>query len=342
VIGIGTTTPFASTNLALAKSGGAALNIDRSGDGGAVATFSASSVNVGNISVTSVSTIYNTSSDRRVKENISPTVLGLNALMQIPVNDFNFINDPNGVRQQGFIAQELYNIYPNAVTTNGDDGIVELDTPNKNPWSVDYGRITPLIVKSIQELNLNLESIAGVSASSTPQAEAFVSGFWNNLFTHITTWLASAGNGVVNLFASIVHSDTVYTKTICVGNPGSETCITQTQLDTLLANAASASSSPPPSSEPSVSSTPADTIAPVIEIIGDNPATISVGSTYVDPGATVSDAGSPNIGYTTSVDGIVMAEVQIDTATSSVHTILYSATDQAGNTGTAERVVNVQ
>jgi len=36
-----------------------------------------------------------------------------------------------------------------------------------------------------------------------------------------------------------------------------------------------------------------------------------------------------------------MAEVQIDTATSSVHTILYSATDQAGNMGTAERTVNV-
>ena len=55
--------------------------------------------------------------------------------MQIPVDDFNFINDPTHTQVQGFIAQSLYSIYPEAVTTNGDNGIVPLG-PTSTPWEV--------------------------------------------------------------------------------------------------------------------------------------------------------------------------------------------------------------
>jgi hypothetical protein len=48
-------------------------------------------------------------------------------------------------REQGFIAQELYEIYPSAVSVGGDD-------PQTNPWAIDYGRLSPLLVKAIQEL----------------------------------------------------------------------------------------------------------------------------------------------------------------------------------------------
>ena len=100
---------------------------------------------VGNVSLTNSSTAYNTSSDRRLKENIADSAAGLGALMQIPVRDFNFIADPGKTRVQGFIAQELYKIYPKAVTVGGDDA-------KKKPWAVDYGRVTPLIIKAVQEL----------------------------------------------------------------------------------------------------------------------------------------------------------------------------------------------
>jgi len=87
---------------------------------------------------------YNTSSDKRLKENIVVSSLDLDTLMNISVRDFNFIADPTQT-YSGFIAQELYNVYPDAVYVGGSN-------PGQDPWAVDYGRITPLIVAGVQEL----------------------------------------------------------------------------------------------------------------------------------------------------------------------------------------------
>ncbi|MFA5062590.1 MAG: tail fiber domain-containing protein [Candidatus Omnitrophota bacterium] len=95
---------------------------------------------------------FNTSSDRRLKENIIPTSRGLKVLMSIPVRDFNFIADPGKKKVQGFIAQELYEVYPEAVKIGGKDLKTE-------PWMVDYARLTPLLVKSVQELKGENDSI---------------------------------------------------------------------------------------------------------------------------------------------------------------------------------------
>ena len=112
----------------------------------AVAFTNSGGVSQGSITITgSGATAFNTSSDRRLKENIVPTLRGLDELSKVQVEDFNFISDPKKERVQGFIAQELYKIYPEAVTVGGDD-------PNKKPWSVDYGRLTPLIVKAVQDI----------------------------------------------------------------------------------------------------------------------------------------------------------------------------------------------
>lgn len=118
-------------------------------------------VGAGSISVNGSTTSYGTSSDRRLKENITGSTSGLAMLVQIPVREFNFITDPAKKRMQGFIAQDLERVYPEAVSTNGDNG----ETPLKGKamgWAVDYGRVTPLIVKAVQELkaendNLRLE-----------------------------------------------------------------------------------------------------------------------------------------------------------------------------------------
>ena len=77
------------------------------------------------------------------------------------------------------------------------------------------------------------------------------------------------------------------------------------------------------------STTPPDTVFPVITILGDNPASVELGSTYTDAGAT-SDGGE-----TVSSSG------SVDTNTVGTYTITYSATDAAGNTSTATRTVNV-
>jgi Chaperone of endosialidase len=119
---------------------------------------------VGDVVITNTNTTYNTTSDRRLKENITDTSRGLQQLMQIPVHDFNFISDPQKVRQQGLIAQEVYKIYPEAVSAGGND-------PKKKPWAIDYGRLTPLLLKAIQDQQKEIDELKQKIGQLTPKAK---------------------------------------------------------------------------------------------------------------------------------------------------------------------------
>ena len=79
--------------------------------------------------------------------------------------------------------------------------------------------------------------------------------------------------------------------------------------------------------------TPADSTAPVITVLGDNPLVLPVGSVFTDPGATALD----------ETDGAVevSSSGEVNTAVPGVYTITYSATDAARNTATATRTVTV-
>jgi len=108
---------------------------------------------IGSISQNAAFTVsYNTSSDRRLKENITPTHFGLADLMKLQAVDYNFIADASKTPQTGFIAQDLDAVFPDAVTEGGDDA-------KTKPWSVDYGRVTPLLVKSIQDLKAENDAL---------------------------------------------------------------------------------------------------------------------------------------------------------------------------------------
>ncbi|GIK83396.1 MAG: hypothetical protein BroJett025_00180 [Patescibacteria group bacterium] len=112
------------------------------GDGGAV----------GSITFGNSLTAYNTSSDVRLKDVSGVSSKGLSDLMNINVYDYSFKADSNKRLHTGFLAQELYQIYPDAVTAY-------LDDTNKY-WQVDYGKLTPLIIKSIQDQQKQIESLA--------------------------------------------------------------------------------------------------------------------------------------------------------------------------------------
>jgi len=121
---------------------------------------------VGAITTSGSATTYATSSDRRLKENIKETTRGLDTLMKIDVDDFNFITDAKKSRVQGFIAQQLYTVYPEAVV-KGDDGAVV-----KDQWSVDYGRVTPLIIKAVQEQQVEITALKAQNADLLKRLEA--------------------------------------------------------------------------------------------------------------------------------------------------------------------------
>ena len=76
-------------------------------------------------------------------------------------------------------------------------------------------------------------------------------------------------------------------------------------------------------------------------IIGDAPQTIELGSTYLNPGATTTDA-SGSVRVLTKIDGVLDNEGgAVDTNTMGTYILTYVATDASGNEGTATRTVNV-
>ena len=89
---------------------------------------------------------FATASDARLKGNITASTRGgLDLLRQIKVRDFHFLKNPDR-RVQGYIAQELRGLYPEAVA----DGAQFL--------AVDYGRLSPLIVAALQQMDGELRA----------------------------------------------------------------------------------------------------------------------------------------------------------------------------------------
>jgi len=133
---------------------------------------------IGTISQNSATTVaYNTTSDRRLKENVAHSSSGLGMLRLINVYDYNYIGEPTSVRRQGYLAQELYEIYPEAVTVGGADA-------SKAPWQVDYGKLTPLLTKSLQEVDAKTENLQ-TQVDSLESENARLKVMLNELREHI-------------------------------------------------------------------------------------------------------------------------------------------------------------
>ena len=94
---------------------------------------------VGSVSITASATAYNTSSDIRLKYDFQP--INPDLLDQIKVYDFGWKNGDG--RAYGVIAQELVDVIPQAV----NKGETEEDM-----WSVDYSKLVPLLIATVQEL----------------------------------------------------------------------------------------------------------------------------------------------------------------------------------------------
>ena len=79
-----------------------------------------------------------------------------------------------------------------------------------------------------------------------------------------------------------------------------------------------------------------DTTAPVITLLGDNPMTIEVGSTFTNPGATALDVGDGDLTSSIVVTG------SVDTSTLGTYTLTYNVSDASGNVADpVTRTVNV-
>ena len=104
---------------------------------------------VGRILTSGSATTYQTSSDYRLKENVNYDFNGLERLKKLKPARFNFIADAD-TTVDGFLAHEVQEIVPEAVGGEKD---------GEEMQSMDYGRITPLLVKAIQEQQTQIEAL---------------------------------------------------------------------------------------------------------------------------------------------------------------------------------------
>lgn len=123
--------------------------------------FNSAGTNIGSVIANGPAGVnYNTTSDARLKENIRVSRFGIDDVMKIQVRDYNYKKDKKS-QQTGFIAQQLYTVFPNAVTKGGEDAVAK-------PWMVDYSKVTPLLTKAIQDQQAEIEALrAEVNALKT-------------------------------------------------------------------------------------------------------------------------------------------------------------------------------
>jgi hypothetical protein len=141
---------FAPTpSLTISRDANPMMSLRRRSSNGSTIQFFRDTENVGNISVTTTATAYNTSSDYRLKQNVEPMVGGLAKLAALAPKTFEFINEPN-VKVDGFIAHEVQAVVPQAVTGEKD---------GEEMQGLDHSKLVPVLVAAVQELSAKVAAL---------------------------------------------------------------------------------------------------------------------------------------------------------------------------------------
>ena len=135
----------------------------RSDSNGGLFLFRRDGTDVGNISVTTSATTYNSGSDYRLKQDDTPITDGLTRLKQLKPIKFKFKNDLSAF-VDGFFAHEVSDIVPNAITGEKDAVYEEDDDLGHKKGDpiyqqIDHGKLVPLLVAAVQELTTKVEAL---------------------------------------------------------------------------------------------------------------------------------------------------------------------------------------
>lgn len=123
------------------------INIDSSGN-----TKLVTLAGTGNRAVYSTSTgvLTNSSSDKTLKTDDKTIEYGLSAIQALRPISFKWIDKERfgSQREIGFIAQEMQTVVPEVVGTNNDKTL-----------SIDYAKLTAVLVKAVQELKAEIDDL---------------------------------------------------------------------------------------------------------------------------------------------------------------------------------------
>jgi hypothetical protein len=140
--------------IAASRASNFAAFFNRNTDDGGVIWFGREGNQVGSISVTTTATAYNTSSDYRLKNTIAPMTGALAKVALLKPCTYKW--NVNGSDGEGFIAHELAEVVPHAVT-GAKDAIDENGKPKYQGMDVSF--LVATLTAAIQEQQAMIESL---------------------------------------------------------------------------------------------------------------------------------------------------------------------------------------
>ena len=157
LVGLTSASGSASAVLQARGTGVSAAVFDRASNDGVVVGFKRNGGNdVGNISITTSSTAYNTSSDHRLKENVEDMTGAIDRVKQLSPKRFNFIADETNTLFDGFLAHEAQSVVAEAVT--GTHNEVD-DDGNAVMQGIDQAKLVPLLTGALKEAITKIEAL---------------------------------------------------------------------------------------------------------------------------------------------------------------------------------------
>ena len=136
-------------------SAGTPMQVARTTSNGRAIGFFRNSTVVGEITVTTSSTSYVTSSDYRLKENVVGVTGASARVQQLNPVRFNFIADPDRT-VDGFLAHEVQDVVPEAITGTRDEVDAE---GNPEYQGIDQSKLVPLLTAALQEALTKIETL---------------------------------------------------------------------------------------------------------------------------------------------------------------------------------------
>ena len=110
----------------------------------------------GYISMNQYGVQYNTSSDYRLKENITPINDAVSRLKELKPNRFSWKEGPSDYKVDGFMAHEVAEVIPEAISGEKD----AVDENNKPSYQgIDQAKIVPLLTAALQEAVTRIEQL---------------------------------------------------------------------------------------------------------------------------------------------------------------------------------------
>jgi hypothetical protein len=142
----------------------------------AIIFVNSSNTGIGSITCTATATSFNTTSDYRLKHQVLPLESALDRVMALKPSKYAFKHDPDQRNHEGFLAHELAEHVPHAVTGEKDairhhvefaEGYDPHDVQPEDVLGVkeemviqqvDYSKLVPVLTAALQELTLELRA----------------------------------------------------------------------------------------------------------------------------------------------------------------------------------------